>query len=504
MNTFRVLKTAVTDVATGSAQSPGARIGVLQLSKGFTLNTPNYLAPTSRGAVPHLSPDNLEKHTRVVGVYVALEDFIEKAPQRTPPLYTYPSTLREFISLPADTFLLLAPRRSPAISCPKPNSDANLSILTSVGFRDLPIKDYVSAVVKLQPDIVLGIADVPNTDKPVGKNRVRKVAERTEKWLDELLGRIDTASLSFNSSIFSSFDTTAAEGGEGKGGEVVVEGGETKKQKKEGYKPAVFAAVLPVDKEKQRIYINYLADNVEKLAGVVFTSPESAGEMIGELPEELEGLARLQADVSQGPHEVLEMVDLGIDIFNLSFAGLATDAGIALHFTFGTPEGEKDGEEGGVLLDQLDLATDMWDEKFATDLGPLEDGCMCYACTKHHKAFVRHCLSAKEMTAWVLLQIHNMWVVEKFFADVRKSIELGTWEAEKERFRRRYKRDLPDRTGLGPRLRGYQYKSAGGDKKLNESAYRSLDAPAPEEADVPEVDGAELQKSGFAQTTTEY
>ncbi|KAK6514024.1 hypothetical protein TWF506_008451 [Arthrobotrys conoides] len=442
MNTFRVLKTAVTDVAATSTAQPGAttaaRTGVLNLSKGFTVQTPNFLAPTSRGVVPHLSPDNLERNTGVEGVFVALEDFIEKSPQRIPPLYTYPSTLRSFISLPASTFLLLSPRRSPNITCPKANSDINLSILTSVGFRDLPIKDYVSAVIRLEPDIVLGVSDIANTVSP-GKNRVQKMANRTEKWLDELLGKVYA------------------------GGEDSTDGkGDTPKKL-----PAVFAPILPLEKERQRFYLNHLVENIEKLSGLVFTTIES----VDVVPEELAGLPKLQSDVVGGPHQVLEMVGRGVDLFNVGFVGIMTDAGIALHFKFSA-----DDEVVKTDGDKLELATDMWDARFATDVSPLEDGCDCYTCKTHHRAYIRHCLEAKEMTAWVLLQIHNLKVVERFFGNVRRSIEEGWWERGRSGFEVKYKRDMPVGTGLGPRLRGYQYKSVGGEGKLNEPAYRSLDS----------------------------
>ncbi|KAF3926735.1 hypothetical protein ABW21_db0205817 [Orbilia brochopaga] len=462
MNTFRVLKTAVTDVATTQS---GARIGVLQLSKGFTLHTPNLIAPTSRGVVPHLSPDNLDRNTGVVGVYVALEDFIEKAPQRVPPLYTWPGALRDFISLPAENFLILAPRRSPAITCPKPNSDANVSILTSVGFRDLPVKDYVSAAVKLQPDIVISVADIPNTEKP-GKSRVPKIPVRTERWLGELLGRINPGVVS-------------------KEADGVAD-----------HRPAVFAPALALEHAKQRLYIDYLVDNVDKLCGLVFTESDH----LADLPDELQQLAKLHTDVTSGPHEILDLIDRGIDMFNANFTGLATDAGIALHFTLGS-----ENSDGGGPLEQMDLATDMWNDRFATDLSPLEEGCECYTCRKHHKAYIQHCLAAKEMTAWVLLQIHNLNVLDRFFDAVRKSIEQGTWEVDKEAFGKRYTRELPEKTGKGPRMRGYQYKSAGGDEKLNDPAYRSLDADAPEEEEgLPEIDAAGLQKSGFAQVASDW
>lgn len=52
----------------------GARLGELTLRQRHRINTPHYVASTSRGAVPHLSPDNLARHTRISAVYLALED----------------------------------------------------------------------------------------------------------------------------------------------------------------------------------------------------------------------------------------------------------------------------------------------------------------------------------------------------------------------------------------------------------------------------------------------
>jgi len=52
----------------------GARLGELALRHKHVINTPHYIVPTSRGAVPHLSPDNLARHTSISALYVALED----------------------------------------------------------------------------------------------------------------------------------------------------------------------------------------------------------------------------------------------------------------------------------------------------------------------------------------------------------------------------------------------------------------------------------------------
>lgn len=64
--TFELLKTAVKD--------GGARLGRLAFSGRRTVDTPNFFGLTSRGVIPHVTPDNVEKHLHTSGTYMALED----------------------------------------------------------------------------------------------------------------------------------------------------------------------------------------------------------------------------------------------------------------------------------------------------------------------------------------------------------------------------------------------------------------------------------------------
>ena len=57
-----------------TSSSLGPRSGTLRLPGRKPIDTPHYVAITSRGAVPHISQDNLAKQTNIGGVYVALED----------------------------------------------------------------------------------------------------------------------------------------------------------------------------------------------------------------------------------------------------------------------------------------------------------------------------------------------------------------------------------------------------------------------------------------------
>lgn len=52
----------------------GPRLGRLSRAGRRDLDTPNFLAVSSRGVVPHLTPDVISAHTCIRGVHMALED----------------------------------------------------------------------------------------------------------------------------------------------------------------------------------------------------------------------------------------------------------------------------------------------------------------------------------------------------------------------------------------------------------------------------------------------
>ena len=67
MLTFKLLHSV-------STFGKGPRLGNLALKGRHSLQTPHFIAVTSRGVVPHLSHDVLAQHTNISGVYMALED----------------------------------------------------------------------------------------------------------------------------------------------------------------------------------------------------------------------------------------------------------------------------------------------------------------------------------------------------------------------------------------------------------------------------------------------
>ncbi|KAF2646750.1 tRNA-guanine transglycosylase [Massarina eburnea CBS 473.64] len=415
-----------------STGSLAPRLGRLSLPGRKTVLTPAFIGNTSRGAIPHISQDNFRKCGGLEGVYIPLEDFIEKHPQKTPPIFKIEARdpLRKFIALPNDTFTVLGARRSPPISTPVAHTNTEISLLTSVGFRSMTSEYYAAAACKLQPDIVVGLADIPFGQEVVGTKRKDKMSDRTEMWLRDII---------------------AKKNGMGE----------------EERKFNIFAPILPIERDLQSWYLEHLLDDmVDKISGVAIYDAY----LLDDLPDELHHLPRLSFHVPASPQELLRQVSLGMDLFTIPFINFASDAGIALDFTFPPPAKIGDSPRQA-------LGIDMWDPELAVSVTPISGGCTCNACTKHHRAYIQHLLSAKEMLGWVLIQIHNHAVLDSFFTSIRASIEAGTFDADVATFSAFYEPQLPDKTGQGPRVRGYQFKSEehGKSGKKNPKAYKKFD-----------------------------
>lgn len=65
---FQILKSAA------AGDGGAARLGRLAVVNRRVMETPNYIGVTSRGAIPHLTPDNVTKHTTFDAAYMAVED----------------------------------------------------------------------------------------------------------------------------------------------------------------------------------------------------------------------------------------------------------------------------------------------------------------------------------------------------------------------------------------------------------------------------------------------
>jgi queuine tRNA-ribosyltransferase accessory subunit len=316
------------------------------------------------------------------------------------------SALRKFTCLPQDILLIMGPRRVPPVACSQANSGSSVSILASGGFRQLEADDYVVATQKLRPDIVVGLADLV-VGLRAGVKRQEKMVDRTHAFTRNATQQLYENGNGLESQLGTLY----------------------------------FAPILPLENTQQMLYLGELGDELQPyISGLGLYESHS----LAIIPESLGNLPRLMFSEPKTPQDALRDISLGADLITVPFIGAASDGGIALDFSFPPPG-----------IDQTDerrvLGIDMWSSAHATDLSPLVQGCQCYTCTKHHRAYVRHLLSAKEMLAWTLLQIHNYHIIDCFFAAVRNSIRNGTFNETVRVFEQTYQTTLPQITGQGPR-----------------------------------------------------
>lgn len=323
------------------------------------------------------------------------------------------------------------------------NGSKHLSIFTSTGFRNLTIPEFAKAVEITQPEVIIPPADLFHTSStPPSKRQVRMV-ERTEEWVDEFFKLLDP---------------------QGRLKDLGI---------------SVFAPVLPVAYPIQWDYLRHLAEDVrESLSGLAIYDVNLVPELIN-YPS-LGSLPRLSFGPSKSPHDLLRQIAMGIDICTVPFANTASDAGVALMFTFPPPANQA----------VQPLAIDMWSPEHITAVKPLIEGCQCYTCLHHHRAFIKHLLNAKEMLGWNLLQIHNHHILSEFFRGVRAVLGQGAekFQDYTKKFTAAYEAEFPLGTGERPRARGYHFKSIAGNPKINEPSWQAFetdDSPHPEAIAVP-------------------
>jgi queuine tRNA-ribosyltransferase len=68
------------------------------------------------------------------------------------------------------------------------------------------------------------------------------------------------------------------------------------------------------------------------------------------------------------------------------------------------------------------------------DFRPIEEGCTCFACRHHTRAYLRHLLKAEEILGLRMLSVHNSHMYLQLMKDIRAHIAAGTFAD----FRRRY------------------------------------------------------------------
>lgn len=108
------------------------------------------------------------------------------------------------------------------------------------------------------------------------------------------------------------------------------------------------------------------------------------------------------------PEDLLDGVYRGIDMFDC-----VNPTRIARHGAIFTDKGQKN------------IKTKQYEE----DFNPLVEGCTCYTCQNHTRAYIRHLYRQNEGTAAILMSIHNIHYLVNLMQQARAAILKDNFES---------------------------------------------------------------------------
>ncbi|XP_015250795.1 PREDICTED: queuine tRNA-ribosyltransferase subunit QTRTD1 [Cyprinodon variegatus] len=368
-----------------------------------SVDIPGCLLYTHLGSVPHLTQDTLHTISCLPAVtHVTLSNMAEHQEV----LEEFKGGLKKFAGL-HDTVLYCS-LHDPAAHCPTGHTtNKTVSVWGSGGRIELTAAKFMALQKTVQPDWYQSMADGETWQTGTSRKRVRKSVDRTLAHLDECLTVHQKSQDLEGVDIFG-----------------VVEGGDILEER-----------VRSARETAKRPVAGFCLDGFQTGAMDQALRSQLITAVTQELPEDkprlLQGVGR--------PDEVLECVEAGIDLFEGFFPFQATERGCALCFSFDitpNPERAAPDEEphtaGGTQLngdvncdDQTHMTRfemNLKDKRYQDDFRPLVEGCGCYCCRNHQRAYVHHLLMTNELLAGVLLMIHNTCHYHSFFRAIREAL----------------------------------------------------------------------------------
>ena len=72
--------------------------------------------------------------------------------------------------------------------------------------------------------------------------------------------------------------------------------------------------------------------------------------------------------------------------------------------------------------------------RFRTDQAPVDPACACYTCQNYSRAYLRHLYTARELLAYRLNSIHNIYYYTHLMAQMRRAIAEDHFNAFRRSF----------------------------------------------------------------------
>ncbi|KAL6442808.1 hypothetical protein ACFW04_002699 [Cataglyphis niger] len=383
---------------TESVARCAARIGTLsgfERMPNVSFETPLLLIYTKGGSVPHLTKDvfkmiTLEQQLLSVSLSstVLMTDVIKE----------FNTSFADFVSM--KEYINFLSIHDPAYTTnPGFQQLDSISVWSRTGRIVFTANKYMELVQNYKPDLYVALCD-GDTNINSSAKRVSKAVLRSKTLLEQCLD------------IHLHSDTLKSKGILGP-----VEGGYNLQAREES--------------------INYLKD--KPLAGFVIDGLHNNGPSVQNISTEqikevvqhtINLLPTNKMRVSMGcwnPITVLDLIELGVDVFDSSYPYVITEQSEALTFMCDHDICENDQYKMSIV-----------EKRYKDDFSPICKKCECLTCQNHTRAYLHHLHHTKEMLGLVLLMIHNTHHYLQFFIAIRDSIKNGTFNHLQTKIRLKY------------------------------------------------------------------
>ncbi|MEJ1283169.1 queuine tRNA-ribosyltransferase accessory subunit 2 [Cricetulus griseus] len=408
----------------------GCRLGKIQnLGKAgdCTVDIPGCLLYTRTGSAPHLTHHTLHNIHGVPAMAQLTLSTLYPGSQATTEVTPITRQIRELVANSMRLYcmpesLFYCSLHDPVSPGPAGYvTNKSVSVWGFGGRVEMTVSKFMAIQEALQPDWFQCLSDgEASCAEATSIKRARKSVDRSLLFLDSCL-RLQEESEVLQKSVVIG----------------VIEGGDVMEER---LRSARETAKRPVG--------GFLLDGFQGNPTVTETRLHLLSSVTAELPEDK---PRLICGVSR-PDEVLECVERGVDLFESFFPYQVTERGCALSFTFDcqlNPE-ETLLQQNGIqeeikCLDQVkkiettgcnqemtSFEINLKEKKYQEDFRPLVNGCSCYCCKNHTRAYIHHLLVTNELLAGVLLMMHNFEHYFRFFCSVREALKSDTLAQLKE------------------------------------------------------------------------
>jgi queuine tRNA-ribosyltransferase len=123
------------------------------------------------------------------------------------------------------------------------------------------------------------------------------------------------------------------------------------------------------------------------------------------------------------PEDIIEAVALGVDMFDCVLP-------------------TRNARNGTLFTSHGQLV--IKNARYVDDDGPVDEHCGCYVCSHYSRAYLRHLFMAKELLAYRLNTIHNLYYYNRLMDDVRRAIQEGKWDEYRQSFYKFQEVDILD------------------------------------------------------------